>query len=363
MEFQNNIQYKNKVSFIINTIYISLIGLIIYMFFKYAISLISPFIGAFVIAYLLKKPSRLISSKLKISHKFISFSLVLIFYSTIGVLFSIIGIKVASAASSIISTFPVLYETQFVPFLTETFNSLEKTIFLLDPALVSVLNEGFAQFINSLGTNITNISLSLVEPLSNMASSLPTFLIKILLMIISTFFIAMDFEILSKFTLKQFSKKSSKLIVTIKEYILNTLFVVIRSYAMIMSITFIELSIGLSIISIPNAILIAFIISIFDILPVLGTGGVMIPWVIITFLQGSYQTGFGLLLVYLFITVIRNILEPKIVGKQLGLHPIITLISMFVGVNLLGVAGLFLFPITLSLIKYLNDKGDIHLFK
>lgn len=363
MEFQNNIQYKNKVNFIINTVYIALIGLILYMFFKYGISLISPFIGAFIIAYLLKKPSKWISKRLKLPHKIVSFSLVLVFYSTIGVLFALIGIKVTSAASSIISAFPALYETQFVPFLTDTFGSIEKTIFLLDPALVSVLNDGFTQFVNSLGTNITNISLSLVEILSNMASSLPAFLIKILLMVISTFFIAMDFEILSKFILKQFSKKTNKLMATIKEYMLNTLFVVIRSYVLIMSITFIELSIGLSIISIPNALLIAFIISIFDILPVLGTGGIMIPWVIITLFQGSYQTGIGLLFVYLFITVIRNILEPKIVGKQLGLHPIITLISMFIGVNLLGVFGLFLFPITLSLVTYLNDKGDIHLFK
>lgn len=71
----------------------------------------------------------------------------------------------------------------------------------------------------------------------------------------------------------------------------------------------------------------------------------------------------GLLCVYLVVTVIRNILEPKIVGSQVGLHPLVTLMSMFVGAQILGVFGLFGLPITLSLLKNLNDKGTIHIFK
>ena len=71
----------------------------------------------------------------------------------------------------------------------------------------------------------------------------------------------------------------------------------------------------------------------------------------------------GLLVVYLSITVIRNIIEPKIVGSQIGLHPVVTLVSMFVGAQLLGVLGLFGFPIGLSLLRYLNETGTIRLFK
>ncbi|MDD3169520.1 MAG: AI-2E family transporter, partial [Eubacteriales bacterium] len=149
----------------------------------------------------------------------------------------------------------------------------------------------------------------------------------------------------------------------IKQYLVETLFVVIRSYGLIMSITFVEMSIGLSVIGIPNAVLVALLISVFDILPVLGTGGIMIPWTIITLFQGNYQTGLSLLFVYLVITVVRNILEPKIVGKQLGLHPVVTLMCIFVGANLFGVIGLFGFPITLSLLRHLNDTGTIQLFK
>jgi len=69
-----------------------------------------------------------------------------------------------------------------------------------------------------------------------------------------------------------------------------------------------------------------------------------------------------LLIIYLVITVIRNIIEPKIVGSQLGLHPVVTLASMFAGVQLFGVIGLFGFPIILSLIKHLHKNGTINLF-
>ena len=89
----------------------------------------------------------------------------------------------------------------------------------------------------------------------------------------------------------------------------------------------------------------------------------MIPWAILTFIQGNLPRAIGLLVIYLVIIVIRNIIEPKLVGNQLGLHPVVTLCSMFIGAQLFGVLGLFGFPIGLSLLRYLNDHGVIRIFK
>lgn len=89
----------------------------------------------------------------------------------------------------------------------------------------------------------------------------------------------------------------------------------------------------------------------------------MIPWVVISAFCGDFTLALGLLLVYVAITVIRNIIEPKIVGSQIGLHPVVTLCSMFIGVQLFGVIGLFGFPIGLSLLRYLNENQTIHLYK
>nr|WP_320025737.1 sporulation integral membrane protein YtvI [uncultured Acetobacterium sp.] len=355
--------YDKKRQFIINAVYILLVVAIVYLIFKYAISLLSPFILAFLIAYVLKGPAKAISQWTKLPNKLVSFILVLVFYGGAGILIALVGVKLISILSNTFTALPEIYEYQFRPFLLTTFDGIEQTVFLIDAALVDVLNTASEQLVNYLGDNVTSISLTFVAYLSDFATSLPGFLIKVLLMVIATFFMAIDYEVLSSFVFRQFSEKANEIIRTIKNYIVNTLFVVIRSYALIMSITFVELSIGLSIVGIDNPILIAFFIAIFDILPVLGTGGVMIPWTIITLIQGDYQTALGLLLVYVFVTIIRNILEPKIVGGQLGLHPVVTLISMFLGANLLGVLGLFGFPIALSLLKYLNDVGTVKVFK
>ncbi len=355
--------YNARKNFIVNAVYFLLILFLLYLLFEYILPLISPFLFALIIAYILKKPAKTLSLHLKFSPKMSSFILVLLFYSTVGVIVSLVGIKLISTISNVMSSLPYVYKEELEPLLIQTFSTVEKKVYKIDPALVDVLSEGFNQFVSSLGKNISNISIAIVSSFSGIASSLPSFLIKILLMIISTFFIAMDFDVLAEFIKKQLSERRIETLNTIRLYISNTLFVVIRSYLLIMSITFVELSIGLNIIKIQNAILIALIISIFDILPLLGTGGVMIPWTIVSFLQGDFNRGIGLLSVYIFITVIRNILEPKIVGGQLGIHPLVALSGMFIGANLLGVIGLFGVPVTLSLIKHLNDKKIIKIFR
>ena len=215
----------------------------------------------------------------------------------------------------------------------------------------------------SAGQMVSGISMEVMGWLSGFASSLPGMFINLLLMVITTFFIAADYELLTGFCLRQLGDRPKAVFMEIQSYVVGTLFVCIRSYALIMTITFVELSIGLTLIGVENSLVIAFLIAVFDILPVLGTGGIMIPWTVITALTGSHGLALGLLVVYLVITVVRNIIEPKIVGSQIGLHPVVTLVSMFVGAQLLGVLGLFGFPIGLSLLRYLNETGSIRLFK
>jgi sporulation integral membrane protein YtvI len=233
----------------------------------------------------------------------------------------------------------------------------------MDPTLIPVLNDLFTQLIQSIGELISNLSVKIVAVISGYASSLPILFIRLVIMLISTFFIAADYDMLIGFAARQIPDRFRDLMRVIKRYVVGTLFVCIRSYALIMSITFIELSIGFTIIGIGKPLLIAVLIALFDILPVLGTGGIMVPWIVISAIQSNYSLALGLLILYMVITIVRNIIEPKIVGSQIGLHPVVTLVSLFVGAQLFGVIGLFGFPITLSLLRHLNETGAIKLFK
>lgn len=357
------IKMEKKKAFLINFLYYALLLCAAFVVLKYGLPLLAPFVIAFILAYLLRKPVLFLSRKLHIPQKPTAILLVLIFYSTIGLLLSLVGIRAFSSTRDLVLNLPQIYARHVEPVLMGIFENLEQALQKMDPSLVSTLEDLFNQFTQSLGQMVSGLSVGAMGTISGIASSLPGLFIKLLLMIISTFFIAADYELLTGFFLKQLGGKTQKIFMQVKEYVVGTLFVCIRSYALIMSITFVELSLGLTVIGVKNSILIAFLISVFDVLPVLGTGGIMIPWMVISALTGNYSLSLGLLIVYLFITVIRNIIEPKIVGSQIGLHPVVTLASMFAGVQLLGVVGLFGFPISLSLLRHLNDNGTIHIFK
>ena len=356
-------QTEKRKTFLINLSYFGVIAALSFVSIQYILPLIAPFAAAFFIAYVLKKPIAFLRGRLSLSGKPAAVFVVILFYGAAGAVLSLLGVRAFSALSTLIGNLPTMYETHVLPFFLEILDNLESIFVGMDPSLVSALDEIGTQMIQSLTQLVSSVSVKVMSFATAVAAGVPGLFIKLVLMIISTFFIAIDYDRLTGFCLRQMSDGAKDIFFQIKEYVVGTLWVCIRSYALIMTITFIELSIGMTLIDINHAVLVALIIALFDILPVLGTGGIMIPWTMLTALQGNYTIALGLLVIYVVITIIRNIIEPKIVGSQLGLHPVVTLCSMFVGAQLLGVIGLFGFPIALSLLRYLNDHGVIKLFR
>jgi predicted PurR-regulated permease PerM len=104
-------------------------------------------------------------------------------------------------------------------------------------------------------------------------------------------------------------------------------------------------------------------IAVFDILPVAGSGGILLPWAVIALIRGDVKKAVGLVIIYVVITIIRQYIEPKIVGSSLGVHPLVTLIGFYVGLKLFGFIGMFIVPLLLMTLKAFNDAGRIHLWK
>lgn len=353
---------EKRKAFLVNFAYFGVILLLAFLALRYALPLLMPFAIAFAIAYILKKPIHLLKKALHLPDKFSAILTVILFYAVTSALLTLLSVKAVSGIASLIGNLPALYETYAQPYFMEILLNIETVLVGMEPSLATVFDDVGRQMLQSLGQLISSLSVRVMAFATSLASAVPGLFIKLVLMIISTFFIAVDYDRLTGFCLRQMSERAKAIFFEIKKYVAGTLLVCIRSYVIIMSITFVELSVGLSLLGIKHAILLAFVIAIFDILPVLGTGGVMIPWTILTVIKGNYPLALGLLILYLAITVIRNIIEPKIVGSQLGLHPVVTLCSMFAGAQLLGVVGLFGFPIGLSLLRHLNDRGVIKLF-
>lgn len=356
-----DIQRKQK--FLIEVGYLAVLFGLIYVTFKYFIPLIFPFVLGFIIAFIFKPVIRTMTTKLKLPNNLSALIVVGFFYLILLAIAIFLGFEVFLYLRDFFIEIPEFYNNVLLPWLSGALTDLEELVSQIDPALVDQVRQYSAQILESLGNLITSISVGSLTYITNIATKIPLFLVGFLLTVISSFFIAMDYQKIVNFLLDQVSPSKRSLLIDAQLYLVSTLQKYGKSYLMIMSITFVELTIGLSILGIESAIAIAFLIAIFDILPVAGTGGIMVPWTIFTFLEGNSRLGFGLLVLYLIITVIRNIIEPKIIGDQVGLHPLLTLIAMFIGLQLFGVAGLFGLPITLAILNGLHRSNKIVLYK
>jgi len=124
------------------------------------------------------------------------------------------------------------------------------------------------------------------------------------------------------------------------------------------SITFAIAMLGLLLLRVPFAPLWAALIALVDAFPILGTGTVLVPWSLVSFLQGDHLTAFGLLGLYCAATVTRTVLEPRLVGRHLGLDPLVTLVALYAGFRLFGIGGMILAPLLAVTVTQLMQIGE-----
>ena len=220
-------------------------------------------------------------------------------------------------------------------------------------------------------SNINLLSI-LKTPLNGVwstAKQIPSILIGVLLFIIAACFMTAGYDGIVGFIKNQLTPQKRRTLSKTKQIVFSSMGKLVKSYALIMLITFAEMSIGLSVLKVIGAyksgyiFIIAIITAIVDILPVLGTGTVVIPWAVFSLINGSYGLGIGLIVIYACITVIRQIIEPKIVASNLGIPPIVSIMGMYIGLQLFGFIGIFIMPIVITVLKVLNDDGVIHIWR
>ena len=254
--------------------------------------------------------------------------------------------------------------TDSIPELKNTFAEISSYF----SGWMDKLPSGFADALRNSPATIAEKGISMMsDGVSKFAKvvilNIPSLIITVILSIIASCFITNDYNKITRFVLAQFSKKTQLVIRKSKSLFVENILKMLRGYLIIMCITFAELLIAFTIIHIPYAVIIAAIIAILDILPVLGTGTVLIPWGIIDMIIGKPILGLEILAIYAIVTVIRNIIEPKIIGKQVGLSPIVTLMAMYLGLQTLGFVGMFGFPIIIIIVTKLQESGLIKIWK
>ena len=335
---------QKKRDFLTNVAYWAVVAAGAYLALEYLLPISVPCILGILVAWLVVW----LSEKLRCTHRVFRICLSLVIYGVVALLVVLLAAKAVAGITGLIQWLPRVYENKLLPFITTVYEWFVENVQHWDPTVISTLETLLAGILSGLQNMISSLSGVAVNVVSGLATGVPNLVFSLLTMIFSTIFVVADYENIASFARTHVPERVKKILKNIRIYLTETLFVVIRSYILIMILTFTELSILFSLFGIEHAVVKAVAIAIFDIMPILGTGGIMIPWAITSLVLGYTRLGLILLLIYTIVTVIRNYVEPKIVGAQLGLHPIITLVAMFIGLRLFGFWGLFGTPVAIS---------------
>ena len=373
------VEKRRKV--LINTAYFALIFAAVFAAYRWLLPFLIPFIFAFAAAGILNRPITAITKKTPLKRPWLSAAFVIVLVLITAVVFFLIGMELVETATGFYD-----YSIAQLNNITDLVNDLKLWILdvtsFLPEAVRGTLHENVTLFFDNIIENgFQNISIdtSMINwseilskgsaVITGTVGKIPSLVIAIIVFMISTVFISSDYDKIKRFFIKQVKPERAQKISDAWHLGVNSLKKMIKAYCLIILITTFELTVGFYILKFigvfdsPYIIFISIAIAFIDIIPVLGTGTVLIPWSVISFITGNIGMGIGVLALYVIILVIRQIIEPKLVAGQVGLPPIATIIAMYVGSKTLGVLGFFILPFIVILIKMYNDAGIIHVFK
>ena len=354
---------QKKVNFMIDSLYAAWVILLVWLGVRYLLVWTLPFFLGLCISIALHPVAVWVSEHSCAKRKYWSVMILLLLYILLG------------AVLWWLSTQLVLGLQRFIPLLSDyCLNVLAPGIESAGERLLDLLSrhspasrESYEAILSSMGEKLresaSSFSTAAVRGAGNFASHLPLYAMTFFFTILSSFFISRDYTRIVSFLARQLPEKARKILFDVRHFLVGTLFRICRAYLLIMVITFAELLAGFLLLRVSHPWLLAAVIAVADLLPFIGTGAVLVPWGAMELLAGNPTLGGGILALYAVIAMVRNMIEPKIVGKQIGLHPLATITAMYLGMRTMGFGGFIVMPVIFLLLQYLHQKKWIRLWR
>lgn len=330
----------------------------LYLFFRFAIPVLMPFLLALLLAVLTRPLVRKISARLGGHEKLSAVMVTLFFLCLLGVLCYFFVLLLVTQAQNLLEMLlrDAADENGKLAAVIAFFRGAAARLPLFSHLSESSL---FRELIGDpetfwkglLQKLLTAWAEKIPQKLTAWLTRLPAVFVALLVGLIACFFFALDYPRVTAFLRGVCPLRLRGKLPEAKRRVGEIFRRWLGAYFFLFLLTFGELFFGLLLLRERYAFLLAFLIALMDILPVLGVGTALLPWAIFRLFGGNTWGGVGLILLYAVITVVRQITEPHLVGKSIGLHPLITLFSFFAGMKLFGFTGIFLGPITALLIK------------
>ncbi len=313
----------------------------------YLPALLLPFIIALIMAAIIEPVVNWLQRKTRLKRGWaVALSLLLL----VGGFFYIISWLISRIIKDLMKLVPAL--VSYSDGIAESFLAAVsdlRVLFLelnLPPEVQEALQNSLQQSLKALSSMVS----SSLDFLTALVSLLPGLFVFIMIAAIATYLISSDRymikEFLYRFLPLNTQNKTSKVFNQLVRILLGFL----RAYLILISITAGLTMILLQILGVDYVLTIGIVVGFLDMLPVLGPGLLFVPWIFIEFMLGHTKLGIGLLTIYLFISLVRQFTEPKIIGENIGLHPLVTLMALYFGLKLFGGVGIILGPIIVVII-------------
>ena len=343
---------KERISFYANlTLTLFGVGIAVYLFFKYLFVALLPFLISWAAAFLLRPAVSFLSKKSRIPKKIISVALTILCVAVglgLIVLFFVFAVREAWEFLSSIAS-----DGRVLEVLTKITNPIGALFGESEGA--GALSEHIGEAVSE---GISGLVSRLVSLLSSIAASIPGVLFFILVTVISSVYFALDLDRINSAVKRILPEKAVRTLLGIKKSTLSVGVKYLRSYLIIMAITFAVMLSGLLILRVENAFLLSVIIAALDLLPIIGVGTVLVPWSVAELILGNTGMGVALILLLVFHELVRQFAEPKIIGKSIGVHPIVSLILLYAGYCVFGFLGILLVPVIAVALNIFFDRSE-----
>ena len=319
--------------------------LIVYLLLQYVLPLLMPFLVAFAISWLIRPVAKRVSARTHLPHGACAVLLLLLIFGFGGWGLWLGSVRLITELGELIER--LLSDGGI-------FDAMDSLMVWTEQigirfGLLSGGGESTQQLYDAVmqmvGNVLSSIAARLPEVATALFSALPAILLFFVVSVVACFYFCIDGESVIRFLRGWLPKTWQQRCKGAQKGIRDLLRKYIRAYGLLLLITMALLLVGFWVLRVEYAFLLALLIALADFLPVIGVGTILIPWGIVMLLQRQFYLGFGLLTLYLIISLIRQVAEPKILGKSLGLHPLLTLLATYVGFSLYGLWGMLLAPL------------------
>jgi sporulation integral membrane protein YtvI len=324
---------------------ILLVSVVLFVLSKLALYVL-PFVIALILSSVIEPVVKTIEKRLNLSRKTAVVLALILISVVVGLLLTLLISRLISELINISYFLPKYFSDTY-----SNLDSLIKKLLQMYIGLPDGITKNIEIVLQNCSQSVMELFSSLIKTIINTAISIPEAFIFIIVTILSTYFLSCDKDRIHLYFKKTLPERLVARVGNIKKDMLNAMNGYIKAQLILMSFTFSELFIGFIIIRVHQPLTLALFISIVDALPILGAGSVLIPWLLYELLIGNTRLGVSLLFLYLIVLVVRQLIEPKILSKQIGIHPLLTLMAMYIGLKLFGFMGLVVGPITVLLLK------------